>query len=66
MASVRGGPPEETSYPGTSAALPRVWIAVRANLRQVVEHVTVADVANGSLPASIDKLAEDPEAWVTR
>ncbi len=66
LASVRGGPPEETSYPGTSAALPRVWIAVRANLRQVVEHVTVADVASGSLPAAIDKLAEDPEAWVTR
>ena len=66
LASVRGGPPEETSYPGTSAALPRVWIAVRANLRRVVEHVTVTDVANGSLPAEIDKLAEDPGAWVTR
>jgi Rrf2 family protein len=66
LASVRGGPPEETSYPGPSAALPRVWIAVRANLRQVVEHVSVADVACGRLPASIDRLAEDPEAWVTR
>ncbi len=66
LASVRGGPPEETSYPGTSQALPRVWIAVRANLRRVVEHVTVADVANGTLPPDIDKLAEDPEAWVTR
>jgi Rrf2 family protein len=66
LASVRGGPPEEISYPGTSAALPRVWIAVRANLRLVVEHVTVADVASGTLPADIDKLAEDPEAWVTR
>ena len=66
LASVRGGPPEETSYPGTSQALPRVWIAVRANLRRVVEHVTVADVANGALPPDIDKLAEDPEAWVTR
>jgi Rrf2 family protein len=66
LASVRGGPPEETSYPGSSAALPRVWIAVRANLRRVVEHVTVADVAAGKLPAAIDKLAEDPEAWVTR
>src|SRR5580704_332511 len=43
LASVRGGPPEETSYPGASEALPRVWIAVRANLRKVVEHVTVAD-----------------------
>ena len=66
LASVRGGPPEETSYPGASEALPRVWIAVRASLRNVVEHVTVADVASGELPASIDKLAEDPEAWVTR
>jgi Rrf2 family protein len=66
LASVRGGPPEETSYPGTSASLPRVWIAVRANLRRVVEHVTVADVAVGALPADIDRLAEDPDAWVTR
>lgn len=66
LASVRGGPPEETSYPGASAALPRVWIAVRANLREVVEHVTVADVAGGKLPAAIDRLAEDPDAWLTR
>jgi Rrf2 family protein len=66
LASVRGGPPEDTSYPGASEALPRVWIAVRASLRRVVEHVTVADVARGKLPAEIDQLAEDPEAWVTR
>jgi Rrf2 family protein len=66
LASVRGGPPEDSHYPGASAELPRVWIAVRANLRRVVEHVTVADVASGALPKSIDKLAEDPEAWVTR
>jgi hypothetical protein len=32
----------------------------------VVEHVTVADIANSSLPASINLLADDPEAWVTR
>jgi Rrf2 family protein len=66
LASVRGGPPEDSNYPGAAEALPRVWIAVRANLRKVVEHVTVADVASGSLPKAIDKLAEDPEAWVTR
>jgi Rrf2 family protein len=66
LASVRGGPPEDSHYPGAAAELPRVWIAVRANLRRVVEHVTVADVASGALPKSIDKLAEDPEAWVTR
>ncbi len=66
LASVRGGPPEEAAYPGVAEALPRVWIAVRANLRKVVEHVTVADVASGQLPKVIDRLAEDPEAWVTR
>jgi Rrf2 family protein len=66
LASVRGAPPEETEYSGASEALPRVWIAVRANLRKVVEHVTVADVAEGQLPKAIDRLAEDPEAWVTR
>jgi Rrf2 family protein len=66
LASVRGGPPEQAEYGGASAALPRVWIAVRANLRSVVERVTVADVAAGNLPKAIDRLAEDPEAWITR
>src|SRR5947209_14203100 len=40
LASVRGGPPEDAGYPSAAAALPRVWIAVRANLRAVVERVT--------------------------
>ncbi|HTT31065.1 MAG TPA: adenylyl-sulfate kinase [Solirubrobacteraceae bacterium] len=66
LATVRGGKPEETEYPGVASQLPRVWIAVRKNLRNVVEHVTVADIANASLPESINVLADDPEAWVTR
>jgi Rrf2 family protein len=66
LASVRGGPPEDASYAGASEALLRVWIAVRANLRGVVEHVTLADIAGGKLPRSVDRLTEDPEAWVTR
>jgi adenylyl-sulfate kinase len=66
LATVRGGRPEDADYPGVASQLPRVWIAVRKNLRSVVEHVTVADVANASLPESINLLADDPEAWVTR
>ena len=66
LASVRGAPPEESHYNGASEALLRVWIAVRANLRNVVEQVTVADVASGKLPKSVDKLADDPDMWVTR
>jgi Rrf2 family protein len=66
LATVRGGPPEESEYPGAAAELPKVWIAVRKSLRDVVERVTVADVAAGRLPRGIVKLSEDPEAWVTR
>jgi Rrf2 family protein len=66
LASVRGGPPEEVEYAGASESLLRVWIAVRASLRSVAEHVTLADIAAGHLPADIDRLADDPEAWVTR
>jgi Rrf2 family protein len=66
LASVRGGPPEESEYSGASEALLRVWIAVRASLRSVAEHVTIADVASGTLPEEIDKLTQDPGAWVTR
>jgi Rrf2 family protein len=66
LASIRGGPPEETSYGGAAEALPRVWIALRHNLRAVLERVTLADIAAGKLPRAIDKLADDQEAWVTR
>jgi Rrf2 family protein len=66
LATVRGGPPEEAAYPGAASELPRVWIAVRKSLRAVVEHVTVADVANRRLPRAVVRLSEDPEAWVTR
>jgi Rrf2 family protein len=66
LASVRGGPPEDASYAGAATTLPRVWIAVRVNLRRVVEHVTIADIAAGKIPRSVDKLTEDAGAWVTR
>jgi len=66
LAHVRGEPPEEVHYRGPAEALEHVWIAVRANLRAVVEQVTVADVASGSLPDEIVALAEDPDARLTR
>jgi Rrf2 family protein len=66
LASVRGGPPEDSTYNGAAQALPQVWIAVRANLRRVLERVTIADIASSELPASVTELLEDPGAWVTR
>ena len=66
IANVRGIGPEQVEYAGSAERLREVWIAVRASLRSVVERVTLADVAAGRLPARVAKLAEDPEAWVTR
>lgn len=66
LAHVRGERPEDVAYEGSAAGLQQVWIAVRANLRDVVERTTLADVAAGTLPEHVARLAEDPDAWVTR
>jgi Rrf2 family protein len=66
LAAVRGERPESVRYSGPAEPLQRVWIALRKNLREVVEHVTLADLASGTLPSSVDALADDPEAWTTR
>ena len=66
LAEVRGGPPEAVVYEGVAADLQVVWMAVRANLRQVLERVTVADLATGDLPQHVRDLADDPEVWLTR
>lgn len=64
IANVRGLGPEQVAYAGSSERLREVWIAVRANLRAVLERVTIADVARGELPESIVELTADPEAWL--
>jgi Rrf2 family protein len=66
LASVRGEGPEALSYRGEAEPLQRVWIAVRANLRAVLESVTLADVASGKLPAGVLELSEPAEAWSPR
>jgi Rrf2 family protein len=63
IANVRGERPEQVEYAGASEQLRDVWIAVRANLRAVLERVTVADVAAAHLPEDVARLASDPEAW---
>lgn len=66
LVGVRGQRPEEISYNGSAEALQQVWLALRANLRKVLEHVTVADVASGKLPRDITALTRQEEAWKTR
>jgi Rrf2 family protein len=65
LANVRGARPEDLDYRGAAASLKAVFIAMRANLRAVLEEVTLADVAAGELPASVLALTDDPDAWVS-
>jgi len=66
LANIQDSAPEDTSYPGPAEPLREVWIAVRANLRAVLEHITLSDLTSGELPAEIRELTEDPDAWVHR
>jgi Rrf2 family protein len=66
LANVRGQAPEALSYPGAAEKLQAVWIALRANVRGVLEQVTLADVARGELPAHVEELTRDADAWVRR
>jgi Rrf2 family protein len=66
LVGVRGLRPEEVEYQGSAESLQQVWIALRANLRKVLEHVTVADVAAGKLPKDVVALTKQEEAWETR
>ncbi|HSS82078.1 MAG TPA: Rrf2 family transcriptional regulator [Gaiellaceae bacterium] len=63
IANVRGERPEQVEYAGAAEPLREVWIAVRGNLRAVLESVTLADVAAGQLPDEVSRIAADPDAW---
>jgi len=66
IANVRGVGPQDVEYVGSAEKLRDVWIAVRANLRSVLEEVTLADIAHGKLPKTVQKLTRDPDAWTAR
>ncbi len=64
IANVRGMRPEQVAYNGPATQLRDVWIAMRANLRSVLETVTLADLVAGRLPDQVASIAADPDAWL--
>lgn len=62
LASVRGIRPDYLEYAGPAESLRDVWLAVRTSLRDVLDTLTVADVAGNRLPPRIARKAvADPE-----
>ena len=66
LAGVRGMRPETLHYEGEATHLRDVWVAVRAALREVLEHVTLGQVLRGDFPVSVTRFIDDPDSWVTR
>jgi Rrf2 family protein len=56
LASVRGARPESLDYHGAAEPLQTVWLALRANIRAVLDAVTLADIVAGKLPSGATKL----------
>ena len=66
LADVHGLAPEDVEYEEGFAVLQKVWIAVRTNLRSVLEAITIADLAVGTLPPEVDQLTTATESWARR
>ena len=63
LAAVQGIRPDQLAYGGAAERLPEVWVALRASLRDVLEHVTLADIARGRLPAAVKERTRPKDAW---
>lgn len=64
LTSVRGERPESLQYQGTSLGLAKVWIALRASEREILDSVNLLHLTTGKLPAKVERLIQDPLAWL--
>ena len=55
LATVRGESPDELEE---GEELKRMWIALRTNIREVLEAVSIADLVAGELPADVRSIAD--------
>ena len=60
---VHGKRPSDLEYQGPAAPLLQVWVALRANVRTVLEEVTLASLVRDGLPDVVRDLVQTDEAW---
>ncbi|MGW6459419.1 RrF2 family transcriptional regulator [Streptomyces sp. NPDC055078] len=63
LVSVRGVRPPDLSYTGPAQSLLPLWIALRSHVREILEGVSLADVAAADLPDGVSALTLAPGAW---
>jgi Rrf2 family protein len=63
LVSIYGLRPEAVEYNDSAAVLQHVWIASRRSLRDVLESVTIRQLADGKLPRAVSSRTSDDDAW---
>jgi Rrf2 family protein len=66
LVGVRGEPPEELTLHGDTKPLQEVWIALRASMREVLDSVTIADLASGQLPEPVRRILRESKGGPVR
>ncbi|HEY4898210.1 MAG TPA: Rrf2 family transcriptional regulator [Candidatus Nanopelagicaceae bacterium] len=66
LAAVKGENPESVKYQGSAAHLQEVWIAARVAIRDILEEVSLYQIATNKLPVRITKTLDKPGAWKRR
>ena len=61
LAHVRGEPPNELEYAGAAEPLREVWVALRNNVRGILDNVTLADVIADNIPTGVKELGKKPD-----
>lgn len=63
LVSVYGLRPESVSYNANADGLQQVWVAARDAIREVLEYVTIEQLAAKALPKNVTKRTANEEAW---
>jgi Rrf2 family protein len=63
LVSVYGLRPESVTYNETADGLQQVWIAARDAIREVLEFVTIEQLATRQLPTAVTNRTANEEAW---
>ena len=61
LANVRGERPDELEYIGAAESLREVWVALRNNVRGILDNVTLADVIADNIPTGVKELGKKPD-----
>jgi Rrf2 family protein len=65
LTDVTGARPGQSTDYSSAASVNDLWKTVRTGIRNILEQITVADLAGGQVPGVVSKVVEDPAVPAT-